>query len=71
MKTYRQLRRRKEWHCIKAIGERLDEKDLLKHNPDFKGFCGFETGWLKKTYWHDKWYLFDLLDWVRNKRYTL
>jgi len=76
MKTYRQIRRRKEWHCIKAIGERLDDRDFKKLNPNYKGMIknedgNWETGWVNVSYCHDKWYLFDLLEWARMKRWTL
>ena len=76
MLTYRQIRRKKEFHCIKKICERLDYRDLKENNPDYKGLYkdqdgNYMTGWLKKTYWSDIWYMFDLLNWIRMKRYTI
>jgi len=80
MLTYRQLKRKKEFYCIKAIGERLDERDFKENNPDYKpiyhydcfgNLVSVETEWVNKTYWFDIWYLFDLLNWIRMKKYTL
>lgn len=73
MKTYRQLRRRKEFHRIKDIARRLDERDIKENNSDYKGLYkdkdgNLTTGRLKRTYCSDIWYLFDILEWVRHKR---
>ena len=73
--TYRQLKRKKEYHQIKQIANRLEQKDFEKHNPEFIGWeikgGWLQTGWFKKTYFADLWYLFDLLEWARMKRHTL
>lgn len=76
MKTYRQIKRRKEFHAIKDIAYRLDNRDLKENNPNYNGLYededgNFTTGWLNRTYWSDIWYLFDLLEWSRQKRWTL
>jgi hypothetical protein len=74
MLTYRQLRRRKEFHDIKEIGERLEQRDIKENNINYKGICvdGEDVSeWIKKTYWFDIWYAFELLDWIKNKRHTL
>ena len=78
--TYRQLKRRKEFYTIKEIANRLEQKDFAINNPNYKpihkynsngDLISIETGWVKKTFWVDLWYLFDLLEWSRMKRWTL
>ena len=83
MLTYRQLKRKKEFHKIKEILSRLEYNDIIENNPDYTGAMyvqcvdfirnewEYTTGYIKRTYWSDIWYLFDLLNWVRIKKYTL
>ena len=77
MKTYKQLEKRKEFDNIKAIAERLEEKDIRENNPNYNdlyydfdkdGNLIYTTGWINKTYFSDIWYLFDLLDWIRENK---
>jgi len=78
--TYRQLRRRKEFHKINEIRENLEWADVLENNQDIKpihhcdcfgNLIKIETGWTKRTHFPDICYLFELLEWARMKRYTL
>lgn len=74
MYDYDKIRKRKEFECIKAIGERLEKKDIESLNPNYNGMYLdvnengeqiLTTGFIKKSYWFDIYYAFELLDWVR------
>lgn len=80
LNSFRKLRRRKEFHKINEIRIRLEERDIIENNPDWSPLYFWNgDSWqldvwcdgLTRTYFPDLWYLFELLEWSRSKRYTL
>jgi hypothetical protein len=77
MRKYKKLEKRPEFKEIKAIRERLEFRDFIENNPNYKPIYHYdssrnlinrETGFIKKTYYFDIFYAFDLLNWIRNKK---